>query len=715
MSYSGIDEAESIPFSELALPKRYFKNLLRLQTIFVGRESEVKQVTEFLEFGSDIHIVGIFGGPGFGKSTFAIHVCHQLIKNFNTTIEYYDLSEVSYVQHLVHRILGSSLNVTDDLSVLEELKHWADSVNTNTVMLFDGCDILFKDSQKAEFQKIIELLIEHSKYIKVLFTSRYVVSFLNAFKSVTMNELEIKDAAKLLRKYAPSASEEVLEKMTSLVGNVPLALQVVGALLETQRITPETVIDELSENPIEALKLDGLPRESQINTSLQLSYRRLDKFTQSCARCLANFPGSFSKDAVFSVVNFMINKTYWYAKPLIESNIFLHWLPKPSACINTLVHHSLLKHHSTSNRYSFHKLIREFFLHIQSEEGDLEKEKAVFKVGFFNYFVDYWNSFHSLVKRPADTTSILAALDVERHNFELMEDILPDFGHDLQYVHSYISLGVVLATSYEDSAHIYGYLYKRYDVEEGLKQIQTYNVIISIIDCHSKIAIKERGIQDYMKMYVELMLQRFEYEEYLQTPEKAFENLISRRHRITELYQEHGDAALEGVKRYFNKILDYSLRIGNIDGYIEALRVTITLKKDVNTSKFNSKLEKGLLEFSTGNYENALKSFKSHIKTFKQSNKEFLYTKILMYYCFKFMRNEEDALKLIKELDQFSLSSVELKDMNREYLHVAYSFYKQVLPGSSTYKFLSILPSINPFYRFCSTEDCNESYRLFDF
>ena len=57
MSYSGIDEAESIPFSEL--PKRYFKNLPRLQTIFVGRESEVKQVTEFLEFGSDIHIVGI--------------------------------------------------------------------------------------------------------------------------------------------------------------------------------------------------------------------------------------------------------------------------------------------------------------------------------------------------------------------------------------------------------------------------------------------------------------------------------------------------------------------------------------------------------------------------------------------------------------------------------------------------------------------------------
>ena len=702
MSYNGIDEAESIPFSEL--PKRYFKNLPRLQTIFVGRENEVKQVTEFLEFGSDIHIVGIFGGPGFGKSTFAIHVCHQLIKDFNTTIEYYDLSEVSYVQHIVHRILGSSLNVTDDLSVLEELKHWAYSVKTNTVMLFDGCDILFKGSQQAEFQKIIKLLIEHSKYIKVLFTSQYVVSFLNAFKSVTMNELGIRDATALLRKYASSASEEVLEKMASLVGNVPLALQVVGALLETQRITPETVIDELSENPIEALKLNGLPRESQINTSLQLSYRRLDKFTQSCARCLANFPGSFSEDAGFSVVNFMINKTYWYAEPLIELNIYLHWLPKPSACIKTLVDHSLLKHHSTSNRYSFHKLIREFFLHIQFEEGDLVKEKEVFKKGFLYYFVYYWFSFHiSLVKRSTDTTSILAALDVERHNFELMEEILPDFGYDLQYVHWYISLGVELATSYED----YGYLVKRYDVEEGLKLIQSYNVIISIIDCHSKIAIKERGIQDYMKMYVELMLQRFECEEYFQAPEKAFENLISRRHRITELYQEHGDAALEGVKRYFNKILGYSLRIGNIDGYIEALQVTITLKKDVNSSKFNSKLEKGLLEFATGNYKNALKTFKSHIKTFKQSNEEFLYMKILMYYCFKFMGNEEGTIKLIKELDRFSLSSMELKDKNREYLHVAYSFYKQVLPDSSSYKVLRFLISKNPFYRFCSTKDCN--------
>ena len=180
--------------------------------------------------------------------TFAIHVCHQLIKNFNTTIEYYDLSEVSYVQHLVHRILGSSLNVTDDLSVLEELKHWADSVNTNTVMLFDGCDILFKDSQKAEFQKIIELLIETFKVYKSFCSPAgmlyHSLMLLNLF---TMNELEIKDAAKLLRKYAPSASEEVLEKMTSLVGNVPISPAGCWSSLRGHKELPlKTVIDELS-------------------------------------------------------------------------------------------------------------------------------------------------------------------------------------------------------------------------------------------------------------------------------------------------------------------------------------------------------------------------------------------------------------------------------------------------------------------------------------
>ena len=293
-----MDKPDMIPLTEL--PKSYSKVLPRLRNIFVGRENETQQLLEYLHFNnSNVRIVGIFGGPGFGKSTLAIQASHRLAST-NITIEYYDLSEVSFVPYLLYRILETSTNITEHTAMLEELKTWADTIVTDTILLFDGCDILFSGSQKVELQNVIEILVKHSDNIKILLTSRYVVSFFD-FKSVTLNELKAEDATTLLKNLTSGTSELTLTKIAVSVGYVPLALQVVGALLEMRIMTPERIVLELSRNPIETLSPNDLPINSQIHTSLQLSYSSLDEFTQRCGRYLANFPGSFSEDAAFGM------------------------------------------------------------------------------------------------------------------------------------------------------------------------------------------------------------------------------------------------------------------------------------------------------------------------------------------------------------------------------------------------------------------------------
>ena len=687
------DEPSIIPVTEL--PRRYSKNLPRVRNIFVGRENETNQLLEYLHFNnSNVRIVGIFGGPGFGKSTLAIQTSHRLAST-NVTIEYYDLSEVVFIPYLLYRILETSTNITEHTVMLEELKKWADTLITDTILLFDGCDVLFSGSQKVELQNVIMILVKHSNNIKILLTSRYEVSFLD-FKSVTLNELKDEDAIILLKNLTSGTSEQDLQKIARSVENVPLALQVVGALLEMRSMTPEKIASELSRNPIETLSPDQLPMDNHINTSISLSYKSLDEFTQRCARYLANFPGSFSEDAAFVVLTYMVNITYWYA----HFNIFLHWVPKPSACLDMLVHHSLLKYNPTLQRYSFHKLIRDYFQYIQAEENEVEREKYVFRLGFSLHFVQYWDSFHFSVNNHNYDSSILAALDLERHNFELMEMILPEFGIDVTYIQSYIAHAEILATVTNDQQLINYFQHLKSNniasskVDElKYKVLEKYNSYILMLDGHSKIAIKTKGAQKYMEIFVELILEKSAYEEYFFNTERALETLKLRRHRVMEIYKEYGNTVSDSVDKYYQYILKYSLDMEDIRIYMEAFQKLIMLKSEAITlEEESSEQRKGLVEFGAENYKKAKQHYKQYLEQ-RLSKSEYLYTIMLVYYSYLFSGDQDKAMKVVQVLDSdrnhLKAQKLVVNSSNVKNVQVLSIFYAKVLPESKNYKLVA--------------------------
>ena len=689
MSYGvSMDEPGMIPVTEL--PRRYSKNLPRVRNIFVGRENETQQLLDYLHFNnSNVRIVGIFGGPGFGKSTLAIQASHRLAST-NITIEYYDLSEVSFVPYLLHRILRISTNISERTAILEELKIWADTIVIDTILVFDGCDILFSGSQKGELQNLIEILVEHSDNIKILLTSRYRVSFLTEFKSIKLNELKPKDATTLLKRLTSGASVKSLRKIAVLVGSVPLALQVVGALLEMDRMTPKQIVFELSRDPIKILSSNGLP----VGTSLTLSYNSLDEFTQRCGRYLANFPGSFSEDAAFGVLAYMVNKTYWYARPFQELNVFLHWIPKPSACLDNLVHHSLLKFNPTLQRYSFHKLIQDFFLHSQAEEMEVEREKRIFKLGFCYYFTIYWGSLSHSVKNHDDEFSILAAIDLNRHNFELMQTFLSELGLNTSYNDVITNTEILVTGNFESVVNYYRHLKLNniceinIMVEDMVKQrLEAYK--LSIFIWESKIAVQEIGPQKYLKIFVLLMWQKSVCEEYLFNTKRALETLKSRKHRVMEIYKEYGNTVSDSVDKYYQYILKYSLDTGDIDIYMEAFQKLIMLKSEaIILRKEGSEQRKGLIEFGAENYKKAKKHFKQHLK---QAGHDYLYTMMFLYYCNVFSGEEDEATKIVEDLDtdinrvRVYEFSVLIKDVK-----VLSMFYAKVRPGSPEHEILTL-------------------------
>ena len=695
----------SIPFEEplmpplTELPKHYSKKLPCLESIFVGRDSEILQLMDLLSFHKNYstRIVGIFGGPGLGKSTLAIEVGHKILSrsmNDKVDVEYYDLSEISFVPYLLHRILGDGVNSTDHLGMIEELKCWAENTITYKLLLFDGCDKLFSGNQKSELQRILSLILKHSSNIKILFTSRHRISFIGQFKSLDLEELKQEHAINLLQRLSSKLSKDDATKIAESVGSVPLALQIVGALLETNLVSLSTILSEIIDHPLETLTSDLLPIKSQVVTSIRLSYDNLDEHSQTCARFLANFPGSFSKDAAISVLSHMVNNTYWYADLFRTLQIYLHWIPTPSHCLDTLVHRSLLKYHSNLQRYSFHKLIQVFLNH-QSKPQEID----IFKRGFAIYFSDYWDSFHDSAFEGNYDPQILAFLDLERHNFEMMENILPELG--LPGIYLFMKKFVNSAEIYtKDAQSMVTYLShlktefattaltttESYTVKERLER---YYKFVLMLDCHSQIVIKDKGPKHYMETFVTTILQMSALEDYLYGVDRALQSLKGRSQRIIELYEKYGDVVAKSVDQYFEQIKKYSYDSEDIDTLMEALQVKIRMtlppSKCSTESSECKDSRKGLAYFGAGKYKKAIRYYNKYLNQ-EIPDHEYLYTLMMLYYCHYFNGQQEKATEIVKRLD-FQMNRIKVyllvvDEKNVKKAHILSLFYGKIRPGS---------------------------------
>ena len=100
-------------------PQVYPPNMLPVileEEVFVGRETEIEELTDWIENSS---IVSIVGSPGFGKSTLAIHVGHVITEKGGVAVHYADLYEVKDM---------TTLNAKLTFLVLGEMKHTSEEL-----------------------------------------------------------------------------------------------------------------------------------------------------------------------------------------------------------------------------------------------------------------------------------------------------------------------------------------------------------------------------------------------------------------------------------------------------------------------------------------------------------------------------------------------------------------------------------------------------------
>ena len=372
-------------------------------------------------------------------------------------------------------------------------------------------------------------------------------------------------------------------------------------------------------------------------------------------------------------------------------------MPKPSHCLDRLVHRSLLKYHSNSDRYSFHKLIKWFLLDVKSQNSERDNEMLQFKKGFVIYFADYWDTYHEYVQKGNYDPYVMAALDLERHNFEFMEKILPELGLDISYIKRYTESAELYASYFDSRTDYFRHIKERelalVAVEETELDLKDRYRMVMMLDLHSRAVISDKGAQHYMEIFVEMIIQVSFFEDYLHGPKSALDHLRSRKRRIIELYNEHGNEVVSDVKRFFDQMKKYCFEVRDSDALIEVLQVMIRLSWPLQKCSNNScnNNERGRAYFGAGNYKKAVIFYNKYLKE-NISEVEYLYTIVIIYYCHQFNGDYHKATETVQLLDsgiiREKLLALSIEDEYIEKFHIIALFFEKVRAGTADHKLL---------------------------
>lgn len=393
----------------------YHLNLYHSKTLpypfenFVGRKEDLKQVVELLDFhndpaiSADRRIVSLIGSPGFGKSTLAIHVGHEMVKQ-GVNVHYIDVSdfpgEQSVKQVLAEKVIESSHIFSKSVN-FDRLLRWAREHYQNCLLILDNGDKVLHD-QREQFQLALQRLVESSRQVKILVTSRREIVVDPYSKTYLIREL-ISEASQQLLEYREHTGVKLtLEQKTQvayLTGNVPLALHIMKSLLDrVGSPSSNQLISELEKAPIETLSPKDFQSQRQIKATLDLSFRYLDQQWRVIACQLTLFPGSFAEDAAVFVLS---NGTNDNKKRIHES-------------LQYLVRHSLLSHDQRKNRYQYHQLIKEYLVHIQR---DIQSgSPAEYHSSYFVYYANLLIKAYIEFRKKFEVS--IAIVNSDRHNFQ---------------------------------------------------------------------------------------------------------------------------------------------------------------------------------------------------------------------------------------------------------------------------------------------------------
>ena len=275
-----------------------------------GREEVIEEVKQDIQSGTVAAVV-ITGGPGFGKTTVAKEVAHELAIEKDRTVLFCTLRSKETFDEVATEMILHCGEIYSQLpnNPEQNLKQWSQQLNNleevkkNVTFVLDNADDVLESEDRQKFVSILKYMRTLSgQRVTFLVTSRKVFTDPDLqMKEKRMPSLSDENARKVLKSRV--SDQEILktlsrtEELAQLCGGVPLALHIVG--LHLSYIEQDRLIKSLKDKPLEILEEGELSLQKAIQTSFNLLQ---SKCQQEALVLLSLFPGSFDVNAAKAVI-----------------------------------------------------------------------------------------------------------------------------------------------------------------------------------------------------------------------------------------------------------------------------------------------------------------------------------------------------------------------------------------------------------------------------
>ena len=383
---------------------------------FTGRKGECDEIVSYLTCQST-RMVLIWGSPGFGKTSVANAVGHELYSQ-GLPVCWLTLRGLKSKADLVSKLLSfvrrpptNNLPSDQRLSLDDELCQLFSDVSDPCIFILDNGDDLLESGEPQVKEEVIGLLKEilsRGAQVKFLVTTRGSFEFMNldfqGHKEVRIRPLDEASSQSFVHELLPNASSLEVRRIAKICGHVPLAIKLLCSSISQDdgvEITQflHDFMESSTESIAEMLDNQDYPTHLRMQFLFDVSFQRLSALEKKALVSFSILPESFDIEV---------------STAILDENRF-----RTKKVLQSLRRKSLLDSNLKHGSFTMHNLVQSF----AREKGEQEMKEDVLKskARFYTFYV---SRFEALNEQFLKGNSMSAFLEFYEDKESFIQSLL---------------------------------------------------------------------------------------------------------------------------------------------------------------------------------------------------------------------------------------------------------------------------------------------------